>query len=220
MRSLRLCASAVNIISLPPMQHLIASYLFQHCNCPLPGIGTLSISTKSSESDFVGKVLTAPAPVINFTEEESDAASFIQFIAAKTNSNSSEAKNALENYSETLGAAIADGTAAAIEGVGNFIVNSSGDLKFEPQQPPAAFLQPVKAERVIHPEAEHTMLVGDKETTNAVMTEYYSEEEIKKDRWWIWAIVFAVIAIVIIIIYVNDPGQSPLFGNAVSYKSA
>jgi hypothetical protein len=202
------------------MQHLIASYLFQHCNCPLPGIGTLSINSKSSESDFVGKVLTAPTPVIHFTEEENDATPFIQFIAAKTNSSNSEAKSALENYSETLGVAISDGTAAAIEGVGNFIVNSSGELKFEPQQLPAVFLQPVKAERVIHPEAEHQMLVGDKETTSAVMTEYYSEEEIKKDRWWIWALVFAVIAIVTIIIYVNDPGHSSLFGIAVSFKSA
>ncbi len=186
----------------------------------MPGIGTLSISTRSSESDFISKVLTAPTPSINFTEEESDETALIKFIAAKTNSNTSEAKQALETYSGNLGAAIADGTAATIEGVGNFVVNSSGELNFEPQQVPSIFTQSVKADRVIHPEAEHSMLVGDKETTSAVMTEYYSEEETKKDRWWIWAIVFAAIAITMIIIYFNDPGHSSLFGNAVSYKLA
>jgi hypothetical protein len=81
---------------------------------------------------------------------------------------------------------------------------------------PAAFLQPVKAERVIHPEAEHQILVGDKETTNTLMTEYFSEEvHVKKNRWWIWAIILCLVALIIILLYLNNAGLLSMAGNAM-----
>lgn len=202
------------------MQHLIASYLFQNGQCPLPGIGNLSIVSKPSASDFVNRLVTAPTPVIRFTEKETDTAGLLQFISAKTNTNNDTAKKALQSFCDDLGANVADGAAAAIENVGNFTVNSVGEWQFQQQEFPTAFAQSVKAERVIHPEATHSMLVGDKETTTTVMTDYFNEAPAKKDRWWIWAIVLAVLGIMAIIIYYNNPGHSGLFGNAASYKLA
>jgi len=81
---------------------------------------------------------------------------------------------------------------------------------------PAAFLQPVKAVRVIHPEAEHQILVGDKETTNTVMNEYFSEVPVKKSRWWIWAIVLGIAALIAILLYLNNyAGLLSMAGNAM-----
>jgi hypothetical protein len=68
-------------------------------------------------------------------------------------------------------------------------------------------MQPVVAERVIHKDAEHAILVGDKETTNVEMTEYYTDETaVAKDKWWIWAIVLGVVAISVIAYYLSQNG--------------
>ena len=75
----------------------------------------------------------------------------------------------------------------------------------------------MEAERVIHPQAEHSILVGDKETTNTVMTDYFNEEPVVKDRWWIWAIVLGLAALAILLFYFNDADASSFFGNAVKF---
>jgi hypothetical protein len=94
----------------------------------------------------------------------------------------------------------------------------SGVIIFEAVPVPEIFLQPVNAERVIHPEAEHAILVGDKETTNTEMTEYFSETTEQKSRWWIWAIVLGVSGIAALIIYMNGAGILSRFGNAMPIK--
>ncbi len=51
--------------------------------------------------------------------------------------------------------------------------------------------EPVIAERIIHKNDEHAVLVGDKETTSGAMNEFYREEVIieKKYSWKLWAII-------------------------------
>jgi hypothetical protein len=59
-------------------------------------------------------------------------------------------------------------------------------------------------------------LVGDKETTNTLMNEYFNEDVlVKKNRWWIWAIVLAVIALLAILIYTNNANLSSMAGSAM-----
>ena len=66
---------------------------------------------------------------------------------------------------------------------------------------------------MVHPDSEHAILVGDKESTNTAMTEYYNEELAPKDRWWIGALVVAAIAIGIIWYYCDAEGCNGNFGN-------
>ena len=80
---------------------------------------------------------------------------------------------------------------------------------------PSAFFQSVVAERVIHPQAEHQILVGDKETTNTVMTEFLTEKPEVRDRWWIWAIVLGAIGLLILLIYFTGANGTSPFGNAI-----
>jgi flagellar basal body-associated protein FliL len=57
-------------------------------------------------------------------------------------------------------------------------------------------------------------MVGDKESNSAIMAEYYNEPApVKKSRWWIAAIILAIIALVTIATYYfND--RNGMFGNA------
>ena len=196
------------------MQDLIASFLFQNKTCPIPGFGNLAISTGGSISDFTNKKINAPETGIHFEQGETNTGSLLSYIAAKTNSSSYEANEALDHYIEALKKELDVSAVAKLPGLGNFFMNSGGEIKFIPEELPTVFFPPVTAERAIHPEAEHPILVGDKESTNTEMTDFFNEVPVQKNRWWIWAIVLGLIGIGVILYYVYDVNASSLFGNA------
>ena len=197
------------------MEQFIASYLFQHKTCPIPGLGSLVMTNTAALTDFTNKKITAPTPAIRFQQDETNADQLLSYIAAKTNSNTYEVGAALDHFCDGLKQELTTGSSTKLPGIGNFQVDASGNINFAPEELPPVFLPPVKAERVVHPQAEHHMLVGDKETTNTQMTEYFNEEPVKKDRWWVWAILLGAIGLTAILIYLNDANSSSLFGNAI-----
>jgi hypothetical protein len=199
------------------MDQLIASFLFQNKNCPLPGIGTLLIKPTTAQTDFAAKSIIAPVPQVVFETKETEADKLLDYIASKTNSSILQAIDTLSQFGNHLKNGIFTGHQPLLEGVGKFSADDLGNIHFEPLALPAVFLPSAKAERVIHPEAEHTILVGDKETTNTVMTEYFTEETtVAKNRWWIWAIVLAAVAITIMLIYFGNSFFVSRLGNATT----
>jgi len=202
------------------MQHLIASYLIQNKACPAGALGTLYINQAGAVAEFTQKTITAPKPIIHFSTEQSDKMPVVNYLASAVGIDHSEAAAAWDDFFNGLQQQLDHQDSAHWEGVGTFSKDVMGKIGFVPVELPAAFLPSVTAERVVHPQTAHTMLVGDKETTSTVMTEYFSEEPATRSRWWIWAIVIAAIALIVILVYSNNSSSSPRFGNAVSYKLA
>ena len=149
------------------MQKQIASYLFQHKTCPLPGLGTLSILSSDVESDFTNKVFTAPKSSVHFVQTETDTTPLLNYLSATTGADKYEATEALSHFCDGLKQKMTDQPDVQLNNIGIFFVDGSGTINFREEALPAVFMQPVFAERVIHPDAEHQILVGDKETTNA-----------------------------------------------------
>jgi hypothetical protein len=199
------------------MHQLIASYLFQNKACPLPGLGTLLVTKTPASPDFLNKLITGPQQSIIFENAESDASNLLDYIALKTNTTVLKTIENLGHFCSNLKRAALANNPATVDGVGNFFTDAAGKIDFKPQAV-APFFQPaVKATWVTHTEAEHPVLVGDKETTSTVMTEYFSDTEeetpVKKDRWWVWAIVLAAIALLALLFYANGAGISSMVGN-------
>ena len=199
------------------MQIQIASYLFQHKTCPLPGLGTLSVQYSGSEADFTDKSIAAPKSFIAFSDTETDATGLLKYLAATSGGNTHEVSEALDHFCDNLRNEITKQPDVPLENVGSFFVDASGTINFKPEELPAVFTQPVFAERVIHPDAEHQILVGDKETTNTEMTELLAPKSAIKDHWWIWAIVLALVGIAAIVIYFTTGKGTAAFGNAINY---
>lgn len=197
------------------MQQLIASFLFQNRSCPLPGLGTLSLASTEAVADFSNKTITPPLSEIHFEPGETNREDFLAYMARSTNTPVYEANAALDHFCAELKNEISTKTSASLDGIGNFYVDGNGKMKFSQSLLPQYFLEPVNAERVVHPNAEHAILVGDKESTNTQMAEYFSEETPVKDRWWIWALVLGGIGLIILLFYFNDVDRGSLFGNAV-----
>ncbi len=182
----------------------------------MPGLGTLSVNPGKAEADFLNTVIKAPSPRIIFEAKENDPNSLLEYIADKTRRSIQQTTESLHQFCNNLKTATTANRPASLNGVGNFFIDSSGKINFRSAQLPAVFLQPVKAVRVVHPDAEHQILVGDKETTNTVMNEYFNEVPVKKSRWWIWAIVLGIAALIAILLYLNNyAGLLSMAGNAM-----
>jgi hypothetical protein len=63
---------------------------------------------------------------------------------------------------------------------GSFYRDENEDLQFKTVSLPGAYFPEVVAERVIHPDVAHNILVGDTETNSAAMTELLNTGEEKK----------------------------------------
>lgn len=197
------------------MQKQIASFLFQNKTCPLPGLGTFSVLNSGAEADFTIKLISAPKPFIQFVNTDSDATGLLKYLAATTESSEYEVTEALDHYCDDLKKKLADQSNVKLESIGNLFVDGSGKIRFTQEELPSAFLQPVFAERVIHPKAEHHILVGDKETTNTLMTQLLIPKSVINDRWWVWAILLAAVSLLIVVIYFTELKGVSSFGNAI-----
>lgn len=176
------------------MYQIIASTLFQNKVCRLPGIGTLFMVTHPAATDFANASIKSPVETIDFIVQQSGEKVFNEFSA----------------ISELLKKTIPENGNFFLKGIGIFSRDNSGVIQFAPISIDHIFTPPVTAERVIRQDAEHAMLVGDQQTTNVQMTEYFSEQEPLKDKWWIWAIVLAALGIILLLVYFYRYGFNAL----------
>ena len=146
---------------------------------------------------------------------ETDTAGLLDYLAASTEASRYEATEALDHFCDKFKKQISDQSNAKLDSIGNFFVDKTGKINFTQEELPMTFLQPVFAERVIHPDAEHNILVGDKESTNTLMTEFLAPRAETKDRWWIWAIVLGAVCMLALVIYFIQLNGTSSFGNAI-----
>jgi hypothetical protein len=182
------------------MENLLATYLFQHKICPLPTIGTLIVRAGNAQASLAEKKITAPIPFIEYSEQENSAKELTNFIARYLNVDLEKAEHLLTLYCKAvhqLQAYEELGLATA----GSFYKDEHGSLHFKSASMPAAFFPEVMAERVIHVDAAHQMLVGDTQTNTIAMSELLNGEEPIRNKWWVAALVLALLSFALIFYY-------------------
>ena len=200
------------------MQQLLANYLFQYKNCPLPQIGTLHLQTAAAASEIGTQKINPPLNNIFFSKEEIESTNLAAFIAANKNISVDEAAYQLKNISQEI-INLKEGRQFSFAGIGTFSKTQNDHLTFSQVQTDLSYAQPVYAERVIHPDDSHAILVGDKETDRNTMTEFFTEtESVKKSKWWIWAAALFLISIIMIIIYLNNKNHNSFFDSSHKYE--
>ncbi len=184
------------------MQDLISSYLIQANECSLPVIGKISIITSSPQTDVANKKITPPEEKITFTTRaDQHYEGLVKYISKKEKINETDAKEKLKDWCYQAKEKISAGEKIILHPFGFFEKNIVGAISFKSKND-LLFFEPVIAERVIHKNAEHTVLVGDRETTSSVMNQFLNEEDIIKDtRWKIAAIILLAIAVIILFVH-------------------
>jgi hypothetical protein len=194
------------------MQKLLANYLFQYKQCALPQIGTLHIKNTAASSIFGERKISAPIPVIVFNDDIHTTEHIETYIALQKNITRDAAAHQLKKMVEDI-QALPLGQRLEIPNVGKFYKDEDDKIGFIAVEAPTQFLPQVAAERVVHPNDSHTMLVGETETNTAAMAEYYSEEEpTMKSKWWIFAIASFAIAAAAVGFYASTKNVDSFFG--------
>ncbi len=188
------------------MQELIASYLIQKGECHLPLLGSFTIKQEPASLDIADKIMSPSTNEVIYNENGiylpdglKNYISHIQHIQVH------EAEEKINNWCLNAKMKLDVGEKINFDSIGTLQKDPAGNVLFQTMDG-INFYEPVIAERVIHKNAEHAVLVGDKETTSGVMNEFYREDVIieKKYSWKLWAIILAVLSLLILIFYFSS----------------
>ena len=85
------------------MKEIIASFLIQHKECTLPGIGILKINGKPADLDIAHKQIIAPSSTVSFnTIKDGEDKKLAGYIARRSNIDLSEAENRLNSFCDVI----------------------------------------------------------------------------------------------------------------------
>ena len=180
------------------MWQVLNAYLFQHRSISIPGLGTIYLETMPANVDVAERTMQPPAYQFRFDKYfDAPDKEFFAFVAAQRNILDYEAIKWYNEFSFELRNRIRAEEQVSWDGVGILKKDGSGGVAFEAAAAPMAFLQPVPAMRVSRQDAQHSLVVGDRERTSGEMNEWLQDHSRRRRRlsWWVIAIVLAVAAL-------------------------
>ncbi|MES2774305.1 MAG: hypothetical protein V4722_08980 [Bacteroidota bacterium] len=177
---------------------LLHQYLIENSSLHLPGIGVLEFAEVSARLDVADIQIQSPKKVLRLNAEgqKQDKHGLMGFLSRHLDISEEQSFKVFRQFSESVRSTLGTKRILYWDNLGAFQKDETGVVQFVQTTDIDHYLPPVSAERMIRQRAEHTMTVGDTETTNTAMQEYYDEEpvEIKKDYWWVWAIAIFVVS--------------------------
>ena len=195
------------------MEKLLTAYLYEYKNCPLPSVGSLVLQPGHAKYLPGENKILAPVPFIELSDTENSSDSLLQFLAYKKNISIPEANLKLHSFCSQLKELKAN-EEFPFSSAGSFFMDENEQLQFKSLALSPSFFPETKAERVIHPDVAHQILVGDKETNSTAMTELLNDDSVAKSRWWIAAVIMAVLGLVTIFVYYSQNAAGDT-GNAM-----
>jgi hypothetical protein len=196
------------------MTEALTSYLLQHKSISIPGLGTVYIERIPAQTDFINKQILPPAYHFRFDKYfDAPDKEFFTYLAQQREMADYEAIKWYNEWAYDLRNRLRTDEEVKWDGVGTLKKDVSGDIVFEASGAIPSTEQPAPAMRVIHSNAQHTMLVGDREVTREInaeeTSEYPFEETVQeKSSWWIYALIIAAIALTAIFFHFYKNGFS------------
>ena len=180
------------------MWQVLNAYLFQHRSISIPGLGTIYLETMPASVDVADRTMQPPAFRFRFDKYfDAPDKEFFAFVAAQRNILDYEAIKWYNEFSFELRNRIRAEEQVSWDGVGILKKDSSGGVQFEAAPAPMLFLQPVPAMRVSRQDAQHNLVVGDRERTSGEMNEWLHDHARQRKRlpWWVVAVILAGLAL-------------------------
>ena len=178
------------------MYKAVTKFLALYHHLSLPGIGNFTVEKNAAHIDIANRVIVPPSMQIKFSNEKLPPEKFFYyFLSLELNTDEVQAVRSFTDFTSQLQSNIQQNKPVVLKGIGA-LAKSSGEVIFEPEYIPE-YLPALTAERVIRKNATHLIKVGEQEKTSEEMQTVLQEKEqiILEDRWWIPALVFALLGI-------------------------
>ncbi len=185
------------------MQKMIASYLVQKRECNLPGIGNFKMNIVPASLDVANKKMFPPATEIHFHQGDVHLQrDLVNYVSLQQSLSEEQAAENITRWCRNVSESLEAGERIVFESIGNLQKNADGNIVLQTKNELRLY-DAVTAERVIHKDDGHAVLVGDTETTSAAMSEYYKTETVfeRKISWKTWAIVLFSLSLLSLIIH-------------------
>lgn len=195
------------------MEQIISSFIIQSDICTLPELGRFKKVVSSATTDVANQQILPPKEEIIFQERSGDLSEeLIHYTALKKNITDGEAAQELMEWCHYAKEKLKSSESIMLSNVGTLKMTYSGSIYFE--QADIAAPRAINAQRVIHENAEHAVLVGDKESTNTKMSEYLNNEVSEKNGWWKKAaLILALLALLLLVLFYRQYDAQNKFGN-------
>jgi len=204
------------------MTEALVSYLLQHKSLSIPGLGSMYIERIPAQTDFVNKRILPPGFHYRFDKYfDAPDKDFFTYLALQNDMADYEAIKWYNEWAYELRNKIRDGQEISWSGIGKLKKDVTGDIVFESEGAIYTLLEPTPANRVLRSNAQHTMLVGDREVTREIAgfdasEPYEGETHVEKESWWLYALIIGAIALSLIFFHFYNNGTNAASGNQQS----
>lgn len=179
----------------------LTKYLLQYQRVSLPSVGTIRLVQQPAQFNVVDKLILPPSFTAEVSEEEKVPEHQLVYLAAALREDKDKVRQQLTELGERL--------QNQFRGEG-FHWKGIGVIRYGGQTTPSvpAALVPINANRVIRPNAEHQVLVGDQQMTSTQMAGLQDGEAVTKNKRSVWMIVAWVLLIlsllyIVFVLYVG-----------------
>jgi len=184
------------------MYKAVLKFFALHHHLSLPDIGNFSVETQPAQIDFTNRSITSSKNKIVFSNDKLPAEKMLyDFLSQELNTDETRAAQSLTEFTEQLQRELDNNNTIHIKGIGTLSKQTSQVLIFQPEEIPDYF-PPIAAERIIRKNTTHTIRVGEAEkTSDEMQTALLQPEKIRKEKWWIAAVILAITGIAAIAFY-------------------
>jgi nucleoid DNA-binding protein len=181
---------------------LLHEFFIQNGSLSLPGIGVFRLMRISAQVDFANRRMIPPSYTVRYDHRgEAPTKDLFGYLSMKTGTDDLEAVRLLNHFAFDMKDRLQHGQDVELVGLGRLLPDRGSGFGFEPNRMTFDFTSEVEARRVVHKDAELTLVVGDEEKTSAEMQEILTEWKEKPglmSRFWFRALFVAVTALLII----------------------
>jgi hypothetical protein len=197
------------------MYEALYRYLIKYKKLDLAGIGALELQLQPAEAEIVDHSFLPPKYYFEFERsEEVPPERLFSWLASNLNITEQEAVIRYNEFLFDLNRQLKEGKQIHWLGIGSLQKEFSGEIKFIAQQKQFPWNREVVARKVTRENAEHTMLVGEKEKTSTEMMELlYLKGARKATHWWVWPLAIILAVLIFLGWYFSENASQSASGN-------
>ncbi len=185
------------------MYKAVRKFLALNHHLALPGIGNFSVEIVPAQIDIANRTILPSSTQIKFSNERFPAEKlFYNFLARELNIDETQAVCRFTDFTTQLQSDLQENKPVVLKGIGELKKQTSNVINFQSEKLPQ-YYPALTAERVIRKNAIHTIKVGEQEKTSDEMQTALNiqKEIVHEERWWIPAVILALIGILGIAYY-------------------
>ena len=189
------------------MQTVLYKYLALYKNLNVPGIGNFTINQTPATLQFTDKQLQPPQSSVAFTQVVHPTNNhFYTFLSREWKVEKVVAIRMYKEEVEGLMDQIKKEGVCELQGIGTLHKTDDNTVVFTSAQSAFSFYSTLPAERVVRKHGHHTVLVGEREhikeyTSPEAEQETVLEDEPAKEKWQTYALIIAIVAVLMIVLY-------------------